>query len=300
MKKVGLALGGGGLRGTAHIGVLQVFLENSISVDFISGSSSGAVIAALFASGIDPYELEDLALKVKNFDIYDYNLRPLALLYMWLKVLLDYLGLGFPFLPKAPMGLIRGNRLEQLLLRFTSGKTFRKLLIPTAVTAVDINTGERLVFGTSEPVRDDLTPRVYLGEDVPVAHAVRASTAIPCIFEPKRLGSRVLVDGAVLDPVPAEPVLALGADVVIAVDVDPSSTDEQEVDNIAEVALRLPEVIGGEFARLRLKDTANIIIRPVLGDVGLSDFNKIRDCIEAGRKAAEAALPEIKEMLYNG
>jgi len=157
--RIGLALGAGAARGLAHIGVLQVIKEENIPVDLVAGSSIGSVFGALFACGHDFQRLERLAYELRQKQFIDLSV------------------------PR--MGLLRGNKVEEMLRLLTQNKNFDQLDIPLYVVAVDLVSGEKVIINEGN-----------------VAKALRASIAIPGIFQPVGTDGRVLVDGAVMDRVP--------------------------------------------------------------------------------------------------
>lgn len=176
-KKLGLALGSGAARGLAHIGVLKVLEEEKIPVDVIAGTSIGAFIGALFAAGLPVRQMEQVALEV--------DWRRLARM-------ID------PIFPTS--GLIDGGRVSRFMEELLPVRTFEQLHVPLAMITTDIESGEPVVIR-----RGDLLT------------ALRAAIAFPGIFAPVRFGHRFLVDGGLLNPVPADLARDLGAEVVIGV-----------------------------------------------------------------------------------
>lgn len=308
-KKVGLALGSGSVRGMAHIGALKVLEENRIPIDYISGTSAGALVGALYASGMSIGEIEDLVKTIK-----------------WEK-LLDF--------SHPQSGLVRGKNIEVFLRKLIKNKSFDDLKIPFACVAVDIKTGEKIIFDEGN-----------------VAKAVRASISIPAFFEPVKMGRMLLVDGGVLDPVPVD-ILKKKVDFTIALDITREPSQYQrarsKVDEAHEfwkiemlsksvIAFRkylkgsylIPRsllyflkpkrikkfltgsyvppafkvlsesfnLIYSEMSRLRLKiSKPDIIIQPDLSQVGMFDMDRINYCIQAGENATRKAIPEIKRKL---
>ncbi len=177
--KIGLALGGGGARGFAEIGVLRVLEQEKIPVDLVVGTSVGSLIGALYADTGSVLDLEFTAVKVTEEDIFDYN----ALSLFW-------------------GGFVKGERLEAFLIRQLKHKNIEQMTVPFAAVAVDARTGKTSVFDRG-----------------PVASAVHASAAMPGVFVPVELNGRVYVDGGVVDPVPADVARRMGAAVVIAVSI---------------------------------------------------------------------------------
>ncbi|HHX75632.1 MAG TPA: patatin-like phospholipase family protein [Firmicutes bacterium] len=253
-KKVGLALGGGSARGFAHIGVLKVLEEDGISAEIVAGSSMGAVVGSLYCAGVPLSVMERLATST-------YSRRSL-----WT----DW---TFPH-----MGLLAGDRLEQLLLLLTRRKTFQALDRCFAAVACDLCNGKKVV------IRDGV-----------VARAVRASAAIPGIFRPVEDGEKVLVDGSVVERVPAPTARELGADIVIAVDVGLYLTN-QKPQHLLDVISQSLDVLQRDLCRYTL-DEADIIIRPELQEIAPGHFHRAAEAIRAGEEAARKELPHIRKIL---
>jgi len=179
--RIGLALGSGGARGAAHTGVLKVLEREGIKVSVVAGSSIGALVGAAFAAGVP---IEDVEREWLATDVQ--------------KILRGFL----PTFPRA--GLSSGAELRRMLVEILGSVEIQELPIPYAAVACDIDSGETVVL-----------------REGPLVDAVRASTAIPGLFRPVRWNGRILVDGGLVDPVPVTTCRALGADVVIAVDITP-------------------------------------------------------------------------------
>ena len=231
-KKVGLALGSGSARGFAHIGVIRVLEAEGIPIDCIAGTSIGAIVGALYASGSLSKGEEFL----QDFDWKD------------MTALLD------PLFPVS--GLLGGKRIEKLMHSFLGARRIEEFSIPFAAVATDVASGREVVFRQGDAVK-----------------AVRASMSLPGIFAPVFLENRFLVDGALVSPVPVETARALGADVVIAVNLAPqmakrsyisldeqvrkssSLIQEQETEEMVEIAEReqsaLPNFLKETIARGR-------------------------------------------------
>lgn len=179
--RIGLALGSGGARGAAHTGVLKVLEREGIKVSVVAGSSIGALVGAAFAVGVP---IEDVEREWLATDVQ--------------KILRGFL----PTFPRA--GLSSGAELRRMLVGILGNVEIQELPIPYAAVACDIDSGEAVVLREGSLV-----------------DAVRASTAIPGLFRPIRWNGRILVDGGLVDPVPVTTCRALGADLVIAVDITP-------------------------------------------------------------------------------
>ncbi len=204
-KKIGLALGSGSARGLAHIGVIKVLEEKCIPISMIAGTSMGALIGALYASGLTAGELEEIARNI--------NLKTTARLFM-------------P--TPSVQGLIDGKRISDFLVSLMGNRSFSSLKMPFAAVAADIERAEEVVI-----------------TDGPLVKAIRATISVPGIFTPAMLKGRALVDGGLLNPVPVDVVKKLGADYIIAVDVAyPVKADSVnlavEVSDISEKELKIP------------------------------------------------------------
>lgn len=259
MPKIGLALGGGAARGLAHIGVLKVMEEAGIRPDAIAGTSIGAVIGAAYASGKSAREIEEIVLGL--------NWSKRALLFWDVTV------------PRT--GLLRGKRIENFLKRTIGEIEFSDLKLPFACVATDLMSGEEVVMDSG-----------------PVVEALRASIAIPAIFTPLERDGRLLVDGGLRHPVPTHVVRRLGADFVIAVNVEPDARRMAKIPiekrrsgmpNIFDVIMQAVSIVSYQRVRGSLR-RADLAIEPHTEDIGFGDFQKAREFISRGEEAARAAL----------
>ncbi len=295
---IGLALGGGGLRGAAHIGVLAVLEEEGIPVDMVTGTSAGSIVGGLWAAGLSPRQIERAVLDLKPGDVLDPVLDLPHLFWMGLKVILDILEVPTRWLPPAPAGLVRGEKLERWIRDVTGDLTMDRLQRELAVVATDLASGEEIIFGP--PGIDTALagrPGSLALTGVPLGSAVRASCSIPGVFTPYRFGHRDLVDGALKNNVPADVLRAWGADVVLAVDLEFAAQGETGIDNVVEVLLQSTDIMGQTITDLKLPRFADVTIRPGIHGVKLTDFHRIPYCLERGREAARAALARIRELL---
>ncbi len=270
-RRVGLALSGGGVRGLAHIGVLKALEEKEIPIHLLTGTSMGGLVGAAYATGFSPAELEAEALRLSN-------LRQLL-----------------PLLDRSKLrrGLFQGNRLVEYLARAFGERTFDQLRLPLGLVAVDINVGQKVIL-----------------KEGPVLDAVRATIALPGLLSPVERGDKLLVDGGVLDNLPAGVARQMGANVVIAVDV---SGDEQLVDllypnrlipeglvNLINLLWRTLAIMMRETNRRNLEESQpDLVIRPALpaGVTIATGFTRAAEIIAAGEQATEEALPALKKLL---
>ncbi|GAX89166.1 patatin-like phospholipase family protein [Effusibacillus lacus] len=255
--KVGLALGGGAVRGFAHIGVLKVFKKHQIPIDFIAGTSMGGVIGGLVAAGIDIEEIEEFVLTTPSYRIVDIGIRK--------------------------RGILAGNKIYAMLIQFMEQTglgdiRIEELKTPFRAVSVDLIKGKVFVF-----------------DEGSLSLAIRATTSVPGIFSPVHYRDKVLVDGGVLNNLPADLLRAQGMDVVLAVDVE-REHEEQEPRNIFEVVYRSFAIMTTEQRRANLR-YADVVFRPEVGHILAFETSKIRDCIEAGEREAQNRIHEVKKLL---
>ncbi|HUL59731.1 MAG TPA: patatin-like phospholipase family protein [Anaeromyxobacteraceae bacterium] len=251
--RVALVLGGGAARGFAHVGVLHVLEDAGIPVDLIVGTSAGSLVGALYADGYGAPELERLSRDLDRDAFFDFSLAPALF----------------------GTGLARGARLERWVRDHLRSQRIEELAIPYAAVATDLDDGSVVVLDRGE-----------------VATAVRASSAVPGVFEPVQLGQRLLVDGGVVANLPVKVARARGADVVIAVDVTALS-GKAKPSSFVEVVMRAVIIMTHEGVEEAAR-AADVLVAPAVGDVDLLDFGAKDRAIAAGAAAAREKLPEIR------
>jgi len=253
--KVGLALGGGGARGFAEIGVLRVLEQEKIPIAAVAGTSVGSLVGALYADTGRVLDAEFHAVAVTDEDLFDY--RAFAV----------FSG-----------GFVKGERLRQFLGANLKSRSIEQMKVPYAAVAVDVAAGRTVVFRSG-----------------PIAPAVHASCAIPGVFVPVTIGGRTYVDGGVMNPVPADVVRSMGADVVIAVAI-PAATPSAVPTNPVAVAYQSVMIMSAEIGRLRARE-ADVVVTPEVGGIAYDDFTQKKQLIAAGEEAARKALPAIRAAL---
>lgn len=282
---LGLVLSGGGVRGSAHIGVLKALHEAGIKPGMISGTSAGSIVAGLYAYGYTPEEIRIIAKRIsqKYYDV-DYSgiLCSLVNLFFQGNVTIS--------------GLIKGDYLEGWFHRLTKGSKLSAAKIPVAITAVDINNTNIVIF-TSAPARSLLyrDDTIYL-TDVTFAEAIRASIAIPGVFKPKIINKMRLVDGGIRANLPVEVIRKMGAQKVVAVNLGYSGYPVPGVDDILEISLQAIDLMVYQITRPSL-ESADIVIAPCINNVHYNELNKIDYIIECGYRATCQIMPQIKQML---
>jgi NTE family protein len=282
--KFGLALSGGATRGAAHIGAMKALAEAGLHPSWISGTSAGSMVAALYACGYSAGDMEKIALSLDR-KIYD----------------TDYLGIAGGVLQWIFTGdtkwdgLIKGRKLEMLMKKLTKGKLMTQSRMPLAITSVDINSGKTVMFVSSKRKLRDGKDTIYL-DDVPIYRAVRASIAIPVVFRPIILNGMRLVDGGVTESVPINVLKKMGAEQVVGIDLGYSGQRRSEVDNILEIGSQSIDIMSYRMMKYRTTK-ADIIINPHIYDVGMLEVNRIPELIERGCQAVRNNLDMIKKAI---
>lgn len=286
---VGLVLSGGGARGGAHVGVIRVLEELNIPVDYVAGTSMGAVVGGLYASGMSADEL------VQVVETADWNVlltdRPPRAQRSFrrksddLGFLVDFdLGVDKTGL-LLPGGLVQGQNLDLELRRLTmpvvTVKDFDALPIPFRAVATDIATGEMVVFDSGDLVS-----------------AMHASMAVPGIFRPERDGGRMLVDGGIASNLPIEVMRELDPDVIIAVDLGFPLQPESELGSALAITRQMLTILINSRAedQLRLLQEGDIHIEPALGDLGSQAFDRLAEAMAIGSEAATAQAGSLTRL----
>jgi len=289
--RVGLVLSGGGARGGAHVGVLQVLEEMRVPVDFVAGTSMGATAGGLYASGMSSQQIIE-ALGRINWEVVlddreerkDRSFRRKAddrLLPVKAKPGVDLLNAEL----KLPAGLILGQKigllLRDLTLPVAGISDFDQLPTPFRAVTTDIG------VGTAHVVRDGN-----------LADAMRASMSVPGAIAPLRLDGRLLVDGGVTNNLPINVARDMGADVLIVVDISTPMRDPDEVDSLLTITDQLINIMtrGNTEAQLATLTANDIQIVPDLGDITTTDFERTIEAVPAGYAAATAVRDRLRQL----
>lgn len=287
--RIGLVLGGGGARGAAHVGVLQVLKEMRIPIDCIAGTSMGAIVGGLYASGLSP---EEIGREMREMDwddvLEDQPPRPERQFrrkrdddnYLVKK----QLGYESGQL-ELPLGYIQGQKLDLELVRLTQHvaaiSRFDELPIPFRAVATDIETGDEIVLSSGN-----------------LARSIRASMAVPGAFDAVEIGGRLLVDGLVANNVPLNVAREMGADIAIVVNVGTPLKKRGEITSALAIIEQYSNIVGQQNV-MRQLDTlreTDIYIHPELGDISTSDFNRAAETIGLGADAARTASAKLAKL----
>jgi NTE family protein len=285
--RVGLALGGGAARGLAHLGVLKVLEEEGIAIGAIAGTSMGALVGGMYALRPDVREVQRKMLEVlfsKDF---------LRVKVQYLKALREVKESSvfrtfasyvrrtvFHNIVLNRQSFMPADRYTRYISAFVGDRLIDETLIPFAAVATDIRSGDEVVITRG-----------------PMQTAVAASCAVPGILPPVVIDGLMLVDGGWVDQVPVRPVSALGADLVIAVEI---GVDNEDTDGLLrnglEMVIRANAITRNALCRLQLA-RADFVIRPATESILWADFKRAEDAITCGETAARAVMPAIRAAL---
>lgn len=254
--KIGLVLGGGAARGFAHIGVIKALESRGIVPDIVVGTSAGSLVGALYAAGNNGFALHKMALEMDEATISDWSI---------------------PFFSRQ-VGVLKGEALQLYVNRAVNNLPLEKMKIPFAAVATDLQTGLPILFQKGN-----------------TGMAVRASSAVPGLFQPVKIGERSYVDGGLVAPVPVRFARQLGADFVIAVNIS-SQPDMQASATTLDVLLQTFAIMGQSINRYELKE-ADVVIQPSLGAMKGNDFNSRNLAVLSGEQSAMAAMADITQKL---
>jgi NTE family protein len=255
--RIALVLGGGAARGFAHVGVIRVLEQEKIPIDLVVGTSVGGLIGAIYAADLSSFELEWTAFQLEKDDLFDFG------------VVNAVVGMGFA----------KGDKLETWVKGHIKPANIENLKLPFAAVATDLNWGYKVVLDKGS-----------------VARAIRASAAIPGVFQPVKHQGKILVDGGVVDNIPISVAKAKGADIVIAVDIS-GNLGNTNITNLLDVSLQATNIMFALNVEQSKKD-ADILITPAgIGDVGMLDFTQKKRCMQAGIETTQKAMPAIRRAI---
>jgi len=255
-RKIILALGGGAARGLSNVGVLKVleqsFGRDKMPFDMVIGTSIGSLIGAGYCAGVPVDEIEKEALQFNWPTLVDLGLNP--------------------------TGLLKGNKLENIINDMIGEKGFSDLKIPFALTTTDIETGEELVHTSGDLVK-----------------LIRASCSWPGFFSSVEIGGRLLADGGIRNTIPTKAAYQFGATFIIA--VNPGfAVKTHKIDNALKALVQSIQIMGHELNSYQVR-SADVAIEPVLKDIDQFDFDKAALIIREGEIAAHKSMDQLKRKL---
>jgi NTE family protein len=286
--RIGIALEGGGALGLAHVGVLKWFEEHHIPIDYVAGTSMGGLVGGLYATGKSPKELEEIVAR-QNWDIIIGGKTPYEdLSYRRKEDARDYptyIQFGLKKGLSLPAGLNAGHQISLLIdretLPYANLKSFDELPVPYRCVATDLVSGKEVVFG-----------------DGSLPQAMRATISIPGLFNPVRMGDKVLVDGGLVGNLPTEVVRTMGAEVVIAVHLEIAPAKPEEIQSLFSVLGRSVDVIVREN-EIRGLSAADLVVNVDLHEFTSIEYEKSKIIIEKGHQAAEDKARVLEPFALN-
>ena len=294
--KIGIALSGGGMRGIAHAGVLKALEENDIKIDIIGGTSSGSLVASLYAMGYSPYYIYLLFQRYAK-DMVSMDLSPI------------FNGVGELFKNKKfqIVGLNNGKNIEKeynnLALR-KGVKTISDISMPIIIPSVDINTAKEYIFtncdiknriiNKNQKENKEEIEENYIS-NIPVGTAVRASSSFPGIFCPCEYEGHNFLDGGILNNIPVKEIKKQGADIVIAVNFKADEVNEES--NIMDITMRTIDIMGNKISEKSLKKYSDFIITIETDKMGLLDYTKLEVCYNKGCEMTNSVMNQILKLV---
>ena len=281
--KIGLVLSGGGAKGFAHIGVLKVLEQAGVKIDYIGGTSMGAVVGGLYASGYSATQIDSI-FRTINLDELLKNFTPRASKNFYEKRNDELYSLVLPFnkfsidIPEAlSKGMYNYNLLSSITRSVRHITEFDKLKIPFLCIATNIETGEKVALKKGNLVL-----------------AMAASSAFPSLYSPVEMDGMLLVDGGVSDNYPIEEVRKMGADIIIGVDVQNDLMKRDELKNATKILSQITTLQSIEKMKREIADT-DIYIKPDIKNYGIISFDKGLEIIEKGEEASFAVFEQLKK-----
>jgi NTE family protein len=280
--KIGLVLSGGGAKGFAHIGVLKVLEEAGVKIDYIGGTSMGAVIGGLYASGYNASQIDSI-FQATNFNELLNDFIPRSSKNFYEKRNDELYALVLPFnkmkigIPEAlSKGMYNYNLLSRITRNVRHIKDFNKLPIPFLCIGTNIETGEEVLLNKGN-----------------LAQAMIASSAFPSLFSPVEIDGKLLVDGGVINNYPIEEVRKLGADIIIGVDVQDDLLDRNQLKDATRILVQITNLQSIERMKKNVKET-DVYIKPDIKNYGVVSFDKGKEIIRKGEEATFSVYEQIK------
>lgn len=287
--KIGLVLSGGGAKGAAHVGVLKVLEENHIPVDYVAGTSIGAYVAGMYALGYSAAEIEAIMMNVDWNRGYSDTIPRESLSYRDKQLRDKYnipLNIGYSEGEvQAPSGVLRGQTMSVLLRESTDVvrefASFDELAIPYRAVATDLVTSRAVVLTSGS-----------------VVNAMQASATVPGALQPMLIDDRLLVDGGIANNMPVDVVKAMGADIVIAVDIGSPLVGKEQLNGTLAVLNQLSTMLtaASTEAQKKLLTDADVLIRPAIDDLSTTDFTVMSTALVLGEEAANTQVDKLKAL----
>jgi NTE family protein len=284
-KRIGLALGGGGARGLAHIGVLMVLERERIPIDLIVGTSMGALVGGAYASGVSPDELQKrVGAYLNSPEFQSSAIKAFQTAHakggagLTEKIQAYFRNTFYLVQAMFKPGILPKEDFQMIIDYFIPDIQIEETRIPFRAVAADLVSGEEIIFSTG-----------------PLRQAVMASCAVPGAIKPLREGERLLSDGGIISLVPTSIARQEGANIVIAVAVD-RDIDPEELRTVVDVYQRVNEIMSEKLKNYELANS-DVVILPEVGNLHWSDFSQAINLIDEGEKAAREKLDDIRHVM---
>lgn len=284
--KLGICLAGGGVKGAAHIGALKALEENNIKFEYISGTSSGSIVASLYASGYTTDEIYNIfkkyCKKIKYIDVRNIFKCVFGLIFTG-KIIID--------------GLNSGSQIEKLINKVCDKKGIQNISdinMPLVIPSVNMHNGKLYCF-TSKNIRRTFSDEVKYINDINIGTAVRASCSYPVVFSPCDYKDTQLIDGGIRENVPWKETKAIGADKVLSF-VFENDVDQKCCQNLIDVADRAIQLLCRELSNYELNGV-DYMVKLKSEKISLLDMSKIDELYEIGYKQTIENIDNIKELI---
>lgn len=281
--KLGLALSGGGIRGIAHAGVLKALEENNIKIDCIGGTSSGSIIATLYAMGYSPYYIYILFKRYAK-DLVNQNSLTKVTNFMTNK-------------KSNFLGFYSGEEIEKGFNQVALRKGIKKISdikMPITIPAVDVQNSKKYIFTNNVPQNIDKNTEYIT--DISIGKAIRASSSFPVVFSPCEYKKHIFLDGGILDNFPSTEVRKQGANKVITVNF--KADDIAENSNVIDIVMRTIDIMGNKISEENLSNS-DMVLTIQTDKTGLLEIEKLDDCYNYGYRQTINNIKKIKEIISN-
>lgn len=282
--RLGLALSGGGIRGIAHAGVLKALEENKIQIDAIGGTSSGSIIAALYAMGYSPYYIYILFKRYAKELVNQNSISKMTSIGNFIANKKDNF-----------QGFYSGEEIEkgfnEVALR-KGVKTVSDIKIPIVIPAVDVQDSKKYIFTNKIP-ENSKNKNQYI-DNISIGKAIRASSSFPIVFSPCEYNKHRFLDGGILDNFPTLEVKKQGIDKVITINF--KADDINENSSIMDVAMRTIDIMGNKISEENISNS-DMVLTIKTDKTGLLEVEKLDDCYKYGYRQTIDKMEEIKKLI---
>ena len=282
--KLGLSLSGGGIRGIAHAGVLKALEENNIQIDAIGGTSSGSIIAALYAMGYSPYYIYILFKRYAKDLVNQNSISKMTSIGNFISNKKDNF-----------QGFYSGEEIEKGVNEVALRKGVKKITdikIPIVIPAVDVQDSKKYIFTNKIP-ENSKNQNQYI-DNISIGKAIRASSSFPIVFSPCEYNKHKFLDGGILDNFPTSEVKKQGIDKVITVNF--KSDDINENSSIMDVAMRTIDIMGNKISEENISNS-DMVLTIKTDKTGLLEVEKLDDCYKYGYRQTMNQIDMIKNMI---